>query len=137
MIFGIGADIVRVSRMDEALLRHGERFARKILAEEEWQGYLANARPAFYLAKRFAAKEAMVKALGTGFRHGFGLRHIAVYHDRLGKPGLRFAPDIQQRLSEMGAGEVLLTLSDEEDLALAFVVLLRAYTSVEPRNRLC
>lgn len=126
MIFGIGADMVRVSRMDQALSRHGERFASKILAEEEWEGFVSNARPAYYLAKRFAAKEALVKAVGTGFRQGFGLRHIAVHHDPLGKPGLRFASDLRQRLREMGAGEALLTLSDEDDFALAFVVLLRA-----------
>lgn len=126
MIFGIGADLVRVSRMDKALLRHGERFAQKILAGEEWEGFVSDLRPAYYLAKRFAAKEAVVKALGTGFREGFGLRHIAVVHDALGKPGLHFALAIQQRLREMGAGEALLTLSDEEDLALAFVVVLRA-----------
>lgn len=126
MIFGIGADLVRISRIDKALLRHGERFARKILAEDEWSGFVGDNRPAYYLAKRFAAKEATVKALGTGFRRGFGLRHIAVVHDVLGKPGLRFVPDMQQRVREMGAGEALLTLSDEDDLALAFVVLLRA-----------
>lgn len=126
MIFGIGADLVRVSRIDKALLRHGERFARKILAEDEWAGFVRDHRPAYYLAKRFAAKEAMVKALGTGFRRGFGLRHMAVVHDVFGKPSLCFVPEMEQRLREMGAGDALLTLSDEEDLALAFVVLLRA-----------
>ena len=70
MIFGIGTDIVSVQRMRRNLGRYGERFARRILSESELEEFRATAKPENFLAKRFAAKEAAAKAMGTGFSGG-------------------------------------------------------------------
>ena len=85
MIYGIGTDIVRIARMQQSLDKHGERFARRILTDQEMIGYQQTTKPAHYLAKRCAAKEAAAKAMGTGFRHGLSLKHMNVGHDVLQK----------------------------------------------------
>ena len=123
MILGVGTDIVAVARMRAVLARHGERFARRILAAEELEEYLADKRPAHFLAKRFAAKEALVKALGTGFRDGIKLTDIRVTHDELGKPGLRYDGKTASLLRQRGVFCSHITLSDEHDYAVAFVIL--------------
>lgn len=125
MIYGIGTDIVAVARIQTALDRHGERFARRVLAEGELAGFFQAASPAHYLAKRFAAKEATVKAIGWGFRDGLGLRQIAVAHDGRGRPGLVYSGRAAQLVEQLGIRASHLSLSDERDYALAFVTLLR------------
>lgn len=124
MIYGIGTDIVAIARIEESLQRHGERFAERILADSEMEGFRAATRPASYLAKRFAAKEAMAKAMGTGFRDGLSLRHIAVGHDDKGKPLLELNGRAEELCSELGIGARHLSLSDEYEYAVAFVTLL-------------
>lgn len=123
MIYGIGTDLVRVQRLGESLARHGERFARRILAESEWEAFSTSLQQAHFLAKRFAAKEATAKALGTGFRDGLSLKDIAVGHDDLGKPILVFSAKLQAQLQAKGIGDAHLSLSDEQDYAQAFVIL--------------
>ncbi len=123
MIFGIGTDIVRVSRMDNNLNRYGDPFARRILAEQEWPAFVENKRRAHFLAKRFAAKEAAVKAMGTGFRNGITLKQIMVSHESDGRPLLRFSEQAQVFISQRGIESAHLSLSDEEEYALAFVTL--------------
>ncbi len=126
MIHGIGTDIVEVARMQRNLQRFGERFARRLLTEGEWADFQRSPRPAPFLAKRFAAKEAAAKAMGTGFRDGLSLRHIGVTHDALGRPELAFsgvAAELRQRLN---IGLAHLSLADERDYAVAFVTLMRA-----------
>ncbi|MEJ2552837.1 MAG: holo-ACP synthase [Gammaproteobacteria bacterium] len=123
MILGIGTDIVGVARMRAVLARHGERFARRILAAAEFEEYLADKRPAYFLAKHFAAKEALVKALGTGFRDGIRLSDIRVTHDHLGKPGLRYDGNTAALLRQMGISCSHISLADEHDYAVAFVIL--------------
>jgi holo-[acyl-carrier protein] synthase len=126
VIFGIGTDIVRVQRLQSALDRHGERLARRILAEEEFDEFQDSLQQGHFLAKRFAAKEATVKALGTGFRDGISLRDIRVGHDSLGKPLLLFSEAVAARLAELGvADNGHISLSDEREFAVAFVVLER------------
>jgi len=125
VIYGIGTDIVKISRIEEALRRHGERFAARILADDELAEFRqCGCSPAF-LAKRFAAKEAAVKALGTGFRDGLSMRHISVGHDGLGKPLLAFAGRARELCDAHGVGEAFISLSDETEMAIAFVTLLR------------
>lgn len=85
MILGIGTDIVAVSRIRAVCERRGDRFARRILHAGEWPGYRDAADPARLLARRFAAKEAVAKALGTGFRAGVGPSQIEVVHDAQGR----------------------------------------------------
>jgi holo-[acyl-carrier protein] synthase len=123
MILGIGTDIVGVARMQASLDRHGERFARRILAPAELEEFLADKRPAHFLAKRFAAKEALVKALGTGFRDGIKLSDIRVTHDGLGKPGLDCSGKTALLLRKMGVSLSHISLADEYDYAVAFVIL--------------
>lgn len=125
MIHGIGVDLVRISRMQSGLERFGERYARRILTTKEYTEFLQAPHRANFLAKRFAAKEAAVKAFGTGFRDGLALRHIGVSHDRLGRPFLEYSERASEMLSELGIGGSHLSISDEDDHALAFVTLIR------------
>ncbi|HHI92188.1 MAG TPA: holo-ACP synthase [Gammaproteobacteria bacterium] len=123
MIFGIGTDIVRIPRIADSLARYGERFAARILTEAEMTVFADLAQQAPFLAKRFAAKEAVAKALGTGFRNGLSLRDIGVGNDALGKPLLIFSQRTQQMLQKQGVGKSHLSLSDEREYAIAYVVL--------------
>ncbi len=123
MIFGIGTDIVRIPRMADNLARYGERFAARILTQVEMATFIDSAQQASFLAKRFAAKEAAAKALGTGFRDGLNLHDIGVDNDALGKPILVFSQQAQQILQKQGVGNSHLSLSDENEYAIAYVVL--------------
>jgi holo-[acyl-carrier protein] synthase len=129
VIVGIGTDIVRIARIEAALSRHGERFAQRILAEEEWPAYQQAGQPARFLAKRFAAKEAAAKAFGTGFSGGLSLQHIVIAHDAKGRPLLRFHGQAEQLCAEQGVGESFLSISDEHDYAIAFVTLTRGVSA--------
>ncbi len=122
MIYGIGTDIVMIARMQSLYARHGERALNKLLAPEEIPLCLKAADPARYLAKRFAAKEALGKALGTGVRAPALLTAIAVVNDPLGKPLFRFSDTLTEYIN---ARRLIahLSISDERDTALAFVVL--------------
>lgn len=122
-IYGIGADIVEVRRMADILSRHGDRFAQHILSPRELADYARTRFPARFLAKRFAAKEAFAKALGTGFRHPVTVRHITVVHDALGKPGIAPEAELAHWVQGRGIGPIHLSVSDEKDLVAAFVVL--------------
>jgi holo-[acyl-carrier protein] synthase len=126
VIFGIGTDIVSVSRMESALQKHGDRFAERILAAAELQEYQQSAKRAHFLAKRFAAKEAAVKAFGTGFRDGLAMSQIIVSHDGLGKPLLKFCGRAEAYCRDNGVGESFISISDEKEHAVAFVTLLKA-----------
>ncbi len=123
MIYGIGTDIVAVPRLQANLDRYGERFAARILTEPELATFRETADKAHFLAKRFAAKEALVKALGTGFRDGLSLRDIAVANDALGKPTLAFSDKLADRLRACGIDRPHLSLTDEREYAVAFVIL--------------
>jgi holo-[acyl-carrier protein] synthase len=123
MIFGIGTDIVEVSRIEDSLARFGEHFAQRILTEREWHAFELSQTQARFLAKRFAAKEAFAKALGTGLRAPATFQNIGVAHDDLGKPVLDLAPELQALLDQRGIRFQHLSISDEKALAVAFVVL--------------
>lgn len=125
-IYGIGTDIVEVRRMTAILDRHGHRFARHVLAPQEMPEYEASHFPARFLAKRFAAKEAFAKAMGTGFRSPVTLTGIRITHDSLGKPGLAFEPALHELVAQKGVGQCHLSVSDEKELVAAFVVLEQA-----------
>lgn len=125
MLHGIGTDIVAVARMGEALARHGVRFAERILVPAELADYLSARDQPRFLAKRFAAKEAFAKALGSGLRPPATLRAIAVTHDELGKPAYTFDECLAAHLDALGLGAHL-SISDERDYVLAFAVLERA-----------
>lgn len=122
-LHGIGTDIVRIARMEADLAQYGERFARRILAPAEIEEYRASRSPARFLAKRFAAKEAAVKALGTGFSQGIGLHDIAVGHEPAGRPFLIYTGRAQALCREAGIRESHLSIADESEYAVAFVTL--------------
>lgn len=123
MIFGIGTDIVRVSRMQKNIERYGDSFAERILAAAEMDEYRKESRKAHFLAKRFAAKEAAAKAMGTGFSDGIALSQIGVSHDSAGKPGLVFSGQAADFIRAKGITSAHVSLADEEDHAVAFVTL--------------
>lgn len=123
MIYGIGVDLVKVARLQSGLARFGEHYADRLLAPEEHQDFFAAADPARFLAKRFAAKEAFAKAAGTGLRHPLQLRNLAVAHTPLGQPGLRFHHELQTWLHQHGITGHHLSISDEQEYVIAYVVL--------------
>jgi holo-[acyl-carrier protein] synthase len=123
-IFGIGTDIVRVARMEHNLSCYGEKFARRILTEKELEDFSRSERPAHFLARRFAAKEAAVKALGTGFGHGITPRQIGVGHENSGRPVLHYYGKALALINRLGVDGSYISIADEEDHALAFVTLL-------------
>jgi len=123
MIFGIGTDIVRVERMHRNIQRFGERFARRILSLQELGDYKLSGQPAHFLAKRFAAKEATVKAMGTGFSNGIRLKQISVDHDAAGKPELVLTGDALEFLRSKNIKHLHISIADEQDHAVAFVTL--------------
>lgn len=123
MIYGIGTDIVEPSRIARLLEKYGQRFARKLLTNSEWPEFENSGKPAMFLAKRFAAKEAFSKAMGTGFRHPVSLNHIRVIHDNMGKPYYDFHPELEIMIRKKGIISYHLSMSDEINLACAFVVL--------------
>lgn len=121
MIHGIGTDLVVIARLRDFWQRHGERALEKLLAPEEREDCRASSDPGRFLAKRFAAKEALGKALGTGIRAPVLLPAIAVTHDELGKPSFSYATDLAEWIAQRGL-TCHLSISDEQDRALAFVV---------------
>ncbi len=122
MIRGIGTDMVLVSRIEAVLGRQGDRFARRILTDAEWQRYADHGQPARFLAKRFAAKEAILKALGTGLGQGMSWHCIQIDRNLLGAPIVVLSGAALSRLNVGGGGTMLLSLSDEREQALAFAV---------------
>jgi holo-[acyl-carrier protein] synthase len=123
MIFGIGTDIVEVARIEASITQFGDEFAKRILAVSELQSYSQSKIKARFLAKRFAAKEAFSKALGTGLRAPAIFQNIAVSHDDLGKPILVLAAELQTFLISKNITQTHISISDEKNLAAAFVVL--------------
>jgi holo-[acyl-carrier protein] synthase len=131
MIHGIGTDLLDAGRIRSGLMRFGEHYANRILAPAEYAGYEASRDPARFLAKCFAAKEAFAKAAGTGLRAPVSLRNIAVLRDPRGKPFLQCAPELADWLTARGVTTHHVSLSDEGDLVLAFVVLEQSNSSSE------
>ena len=123
MVVGIGTDIVDVVRVEETLARLGEAFSSRILTDEELLELKEAPFPGRFLAKRFAAKEAVGKALGTGIGQGVSWHHIAVTHNELGAPGLLLTERAAERLAELGGRDAQISISDEKAYAVAFVVL--------------
>lgn len=123
MIGGIGTDLLDAARIRDGLARFGEHYADRILAPAEHAGFYASRDPARYLAKSFAAKEALAKALGTGLRPPVTLRNIAVLRDPRGRPHFQLAPSLSAWLEAQGIRHHHLSLSDEGDFVLAFAVV--------------
>ncbi|MBE3555588.1 MAG: holo-ACP synthase [Firmicutes bacterium] len=117
MILGLGVDVVEIERMQRLLERQGERLVRRILTEVE-QSRLPRRNPAVYLAGRWAAKEAVVKALGTGF-YGVGWREVSVEKSPSGAPALQLYKTAAKVAALRGIRHWTISLSHERAYAVA------------------
>jgi holo-[acyl-carrier protein] synthase len=126
MIFGIGVDVLEAKRIDETLERFGTRFVQHLLMPAEQVQLAKTQRPARFLAMRFAAKEAIVKAMGTGFAHGIWIRDVGVVQNSWGKPEVVFSERGERVRKGLGIGEGHVTLTDEAGLVVAVAVLMKA-----------
>jgi holo-[acyl-carrier protein] synthase len=121
MIHGVGTDIVYIPRVLRILQKYGEKFLGRVYTKKEIEisrKYNSQEMQAKYFAKRFAAKEAFVKALGTGFSNGIIMKDIEIYSDVSGKPHIIIGKDFIHKNHT-----IHLSLSDDKDYATAFVVI--------------
>lgn len=125
MIYGIGVDIVLISRFEALYRRFKEKLAEKLFAEVEMAYWhrLPEAKRIKYLAKHFAAKEAASKALGTGFREGISLRDIAITRNQVGKPELHFYNQALQKITALKIKGAHVSFADESTHVVAMVVM--------------
>ena len=123
MIIGTGVDIVDIRRFKKMYERHGDRLAERLLADAEWEPYRKHHKPYRYLASRFAAKEATVKAFGSGFGGTITVLSIATVSNENGAPKLQLNGGSEQKAKELGVINMHLSLSDEADYVVAMVIL--------------
>jgi holo-[acyl-carrier protein] synthase len=125
MIFGIGIDVLQAQRMKDSYARFGAHLLDRLLLPEERVQFERTRRPDRFLAMHFAAKEAIVKAMGTGFAHGVWIRDIGMVQNKWGKPEVVYSARGERLRRRMGIGEGHITLTDEAGLVVAVAVLLR------------
>lgn len=123
MIFGVGIDLVVIERVERIWIRHGLRFAQRILSANEYAEFRQQDRHVIFLAKRFAVKEATVKAMGTGFSQGIGLQQIQLAHEASGKPTLYFSGCAEQFIHDHGIQAAHVSIADERAHVVACVIL--------------
>ena len=126
MIFGIGVDVLEVKRIGETLAKFGEHFIERLLMPEERAQLARTQRRERFIAMRFAAKEAIVKAMGTGFSHGVWIRDVGVVQNAWGKPEVVYSERGERVRKGLGVGEGHVTLTDEAGLVVAVAVLMKA-----------
>ena len=125
MIYGIGIDVLKAERVQRVFEKYGERFVEHLLLPEERTQLERTARPARFLAMHFAAKEAIVKAMGTGFAHGIWIRDVGMVQNAWGRPEVVYSPRGAKVRDGLGIGEGHVTLTDEAGLVVAVAVLMR------------
>ncbi|WP_084197320.1 holo-ACP synthase [Solimonas soli] len=123
-IYGIGVDVLRVERMQKLLDKHGSKLLLRLLAPRELREVKARSNRARALAMCWAAKEAFLKALGTGF-DGIGWKEVGVVREPNGRPVLIFDRKMKARLRQLGVGAAHLSLSDDGGIVCAYVVVER------------
>jgi holo-[acyl-carrier protein] synthase len=123
MTIAIGTDIVEIKRIADALERQGDKFVQRILTESEIAEFRERGNSVAFLAKRFAAKEAIAKALGTGIGRGISFQHMIVSNNADGAPQVELQENAADRLKQLDGTKVLLSLSDEKNYALAYVAI--------------
>ena len=125
-IFGVGSDIVNTKRLKKTLKKYGDRFKNKIFSKNEIIHCESKKNSVASYAKRFAAKEALSKAMGTGFGNGFSLKEVEVLNDNFGKPSIKLSGDVLKKLKSKIKDKkysIHLSLSDDKPLALATVII--------------
>lgn len=122
-IKGIGTDLLDQTRIEKVLAKQGQRFSQRILTPVEQAVWQEKNCSVNFLAKRFAAKEAIAKALGTGFAKGISFQHIQVLSDSAGKPEVVLLGQALLRAQELAGSVMQVSLSDEGEMILAFAVL--------------
>ena len=125
MIFGIGVDVLQVERIEKVFNKHGQRFLDHLLMPQERAQLERTARPIRFLAMRFAAKEAIVKAMGTGFSHGVWIRDVGIEQNSWGRPQVVYSERGARVRDGLGIGEGHVTLTDEAGLVVAVAILMR------------
>jgi len=123
MIFGVGTDVVELSRIQASYDRFGEHFVRRILMEEELALFRQSKWPVRFLAMRFAGKEAAVKAMGTGFRHGIWVRDVGITNNDWGRPLIIWSERGRAVCERLGIGAGHVSLTDDAGLIIAFAVV--------------
>ena len=123
MIIGIGTDIVSISRIERVVERFGERFIKRVFTDDEYCDCKDKKEQASHLAARFAAKEAVLKALGTGISKGIGFADVEVTREKGERPKIRLYGKARETAGSLGCKNIHLTLSHEEGFALAFAVI--------------
>jgi holo-[acyl-carrier protein] synthase len=123
MIVGTGVDIAEVARIREAVGRFGDRFLKRVFTPDEIRYCTSKANTDERLAARFAAKEAAMKAIGTGLRHGVTWQDVEVVRQLGGRPGLRLTGKAAEFAAALGCQRIHLSLSHTEDHAIAHVIL--------------
>jgi len=126
MIFGVGTDIVELSRIQATYDRFGEHFVRRLLMDEELRLFRSTRWPVRFLAMRFAGKEATVKAMGTGFAHGVWLRDVGITNNAWGRPLVIWSERGRRVCDELGIGEGHVSLTDDGGFVIAFAVVEKA-----------
>lgn len=126
MIFGIGTDVVQLARVERIWNEYGEHFARRILLDSEYALFDVHKRPVRFLAMRFAAKEAVVKAMGTGFANGMWVRDVGTIPDKLGQPQVVFSDRGRAMCEKLGIEGGHLSLTDEAGLVIAVAILMKS-----------
>jgi holo-[acyl-carrier protein] synthase len=123
MIFGIGVDVVRISRIDSISKRWGKRFLRRVFTNQETEYCLLRKNPSPHLAVRFAAKEAFLKALGTGYSQGVRWKDIEVVPTASGKPDLKLYDHTERLLQQRGIQRIHLSMSHDGEYGFVQVIL--------------
>jgi len=126
VIFGIGTDVVQLARVERSWERFGQHFADRLLLDSELALFEREKRPARFLAMRFAAKEAAVKAMGTGFSHGMWIRDVGMMPNDWGQPQIIFSERGEAMCTKLGIAGGHLSLTDEAGLIVAVAVLMQA-----------
>lgn len=125
MIFGVGTDLCQIERIEKVYAKYGDRFVDRLLMPEERAQFERTRRKVRFLAMHFAAKEAIVKAMGTGFRQDIWIRDVGFIQEPSGKPVPVFSANARRKLEEIGAGEGFVSLTDEAGMVAAFAVLMK------------
>ncbi len=126
MIFGVGTDVVELSRIQAIYERFGEHFVRRQLMDDELELFRRSKWPVRFLAMRFAGKEATVKAMGTGFAHGVWIRDVGIVNSDWGRPLVTWSERGRRVCDRLGIGEGHVSLTDDVGLVIAFAVVERA-----------